>query len=232
MFWQEDDNKQEYKVPDDVQDVLFDLKCRALPVHHMYALSQALVAQLPWLQDEPAAAIHEIHLAGSQNGWERPDPEQGQKLIPSRRTKMTLRLPKHRIEQAQAELDGVTLDIDGHPLCIGKAKTKLLAKQSTLFARNLVLEAGEAEDEMKFLKRMVDALDQRNIRVKKAMPGKTVDIQTPDGPLATRSLMVADLTTDDAIALQQQPLGEHRLLGCGIFLPHKGIDAVKKAGDD
>lgn len=232
MFWQEDENKQEYKVPDTVQDLLFDLKCRELPVHHIYALSTALLEQLPWLADEPHAAIHEIHLAGSQNGWERPDPELGQKLILSRRTKLTLRLPKHRIDEARTALDGVTLDIDGHPLTLGKAKPKLLAKQGTIFARNLALEPGEAEDEMKFLQRMVSALGQRNIRVKKAMPGKTVDIQTPQGPLPTRSLMIADLTTDDSIAVQQLPLGEHRLLGCGIFLPHKGIDAVKKAGDD
>lgn len=232
MFWQDEDNKQEYQVPDDVQDLLFDLTCRELPVHHIYALSTALQAKLPWLADEPLAAIHEIHLAGSQNGWERPDPALGQKLILSRRTKLTLRLPRHRLDQAQAELTDVTLDIDGHPMTLGKAKRKPLAKQSTIFARNLVLEPGEAEDEMHFLKRMVETLRSRNIPVKKAMPGKTVDIHTPNGTLATRSLMVADLTTDDSIALQQHPLGEHRLLGCGIFLPHKGIEAVKKAGDD
>jgi CRISPR-associated protein Cas6 len=232
MFWQEDDNKQEFQVPDEVQDLLFDIQCRELPVHHIHALSQALLAVLPWLADEPRAAIHEIHLAGSQNGWERPDPELGQKLILSRRTKLTLRLPKHRTEQAQAALNGVTLDIDGHPLTIGNAKSKLLSKQGTIFARNLVLAPGEAEDEMVFLQRMVAELGGRNIRVKKAMPGKTVAIHTPDGPLATRSLMIADLSAEESVALQQQALGEHRLLGCGIFLPHKGIDAVKQTGDD
>ena len=232
MFWQEDDNKQEYQVPDDVLDLLFDIQCRELPVHHIHALSQALQAILPWLADEPLAAIHEIHVAGSQNGWERPDPELGQKLILSRRTKLTLRLPKHRTEQAQQELHGATLDIDGHPMTIGKAKPRLLSKQGTIFTRSLELAPGEAEDETAFLQRMVAELGKRHIRVKKAMPGKTVDIHTPDGPIATRSLMIANLTTDDSVALQQQAVGEHRLLGCGIFLPHKGIDAVKQAGDD
>jgi len=232
MFWQEDDNKQKFQVPDDVQDLLFDIRCRELPVHHIHALSTALLAQLPWLADEPQAAIHEIHLAGSQNGWERPDPELGQKLILSRRTKLTLRLPKHRIEQAREALHGARLDIDGHAMTIGPAKTKPLAKQSTIFARSLVLAPGEEQDELAFLQRMVEELQQRHIKVKKAMPGKTQDILTPDGPLATRSLMVADLSTDQSVALQQQALGEHRLLGCGIFLPHKGIEAVKQAGDD
>lgn len=232
MFWQEEDNKQEFKVPDDVQDLLFDIQCRELPVRHIHALSEALLAALPWLADEPQAAIHEIHVAGSQNGWERPDPSLGQKLILSRRTKLTLRLPKHRIAQAQQELHGATLDVAGHPLTVGKAKPKRLSKQGTIFARSVVLEAGEAEDEMAFLQRMVAELGKRHIRVKKVMPGRTSNIHTPDGPIATRSLMIADLSADDAVALQQQPLGEHRLLGCGIFLPHKGIEAVKQAGDD
>jgi CRISPR-associated protein Cas6 len=232
MFWQEEEQKQQYKVPDIVQDLLFDIQCRELPVHHIYALSQALQAQLPWLADEPLAAIHEIHMAGSQNGWERPDPALGQKLVLSRRTKLTLRLPKHRIEETQAALDGATLDIGGHPMRVGKAKAKPLAKQGTIFCRNLALAPGEAEDEMQFLQRMVEELGKRDIRVKKAMPGKTADIHTPDGPIATRSLMIANLTTDESVALQQQPLGEYRLLGCGIFLPHKGIEAVKQAGDD
>jgi CRISPR-associated protein Cas6 len=232
MFWQEEENKQEFQVPDDVQDLLFDIQCRELPVHHIHALSEALKAALPWLADEPQAAIHEIHVAGSQNGWERPDPSLGQKLILSRRTKLTLRLPKHRVAQAREELHGAVLDIDGHPLTVGKAKTKSLSKQGTIFARNLVLQAGEAEDEMTFLERMVRELRKRHIRVKKAMPGKTSDIHTPEGPIATRSLMIADLTAEESVALQQEALGEHRLLGCGIFLPHKGIDAVKQAGDD
>ena len=150
----------------------------------------------------------------------------------SRRTKLTLRLPKHRIDEAQAALHGATLDIGGHAMSIGKAKAKALAKQGTIFCRNLVLAPGEAEDEMHFLQRLVEVLGKRNIHVKKAMPGKTAAIHTPDGPIATRSLMIANLTTDDSVALQQQPLGEHRLLGCGIFLPHKGIEAVKQAGDD
>jgi hypothetical protein len=40
--------------------------------------------------------------------------------------------------------------------------------------------------------------------------------------------MLADLSTDESIRLQQQGLGPRRLMGCGIFIPHKGIDAVSK----
>jgi len=32
--------------------------------------------------------------------------------------------------------------------------------------------------------------------------------------------------------VQQTGIGEHMHLGCGIFIPHKGIEAVKKSEDD
>ena len=55
---------------------------------------------------------------------------------------------------------------------------------------------------------------------------------TPEVSLLTRSLMLADLTLEESLRLQQQGLGTHRHMGCGIFIPHKGIDAVKKLDDD
>ena len=32
MFWQEDDKPKTYEVPDDVVDLVFDIRCRELPV--------------------------------------------------------------------------------------------------------------------------------------------------------------------------------------------------------
>ena len=52
-------------------------------------------------------------------------------------------------------------------------------------------------------------------------------IKTPDKELKTRSLMMADLTVEDAIKIQQKGLGPHRLLGCGVFILHKDIQEVK-----
>ena len=42
----------------------------------------------------------------------------------------------------------------------------------------------------------------------------------------TRSLMIADLSKKESLRLQEEGVGERRLYGCGIFLPHKSIDAV------
>jgi len=231
MFWQDDD-KQEFQVSEEIVDLVFNIDCRELPVDHAHLLGEALCNALPLLGEDDRCAIHSIHLAGSQNGWERPDPKLGQKLILSRRTKLTLRVPGEHREQIEQTLNGITLDIDGHPLTIGKAKSKTLSKQGTIFARHIALEPGEDEDENAFLMRIVKDLKSRGIRVKKALCGITQEIDTPEGPLLTRSIMLADLNPEESVQLQQEGLGSHRHLGCGIFIPHKGIDAVKKQEDE
>ena len=50
-------------------------------------------------------------------------------------------------------------------------------------------------------------------------PGKT---------LGARSLMIDGLDVTESVLLQQQGLGDGRKFGCGLFLPHKGIDAVNE----
>lgn len=230
MFWQDDDKKPEFQVPDNVVDLLFNIECREIPVDHAYALSIALKQALPEIGQDERIAVHTIHVAGSQNGWERPAHSPGERLILSRRTKLTLRAPRERAEEIKARLDGTTLDIDGCALTIGKARERLLSKQGTVFSRYVVCEPDE--DEMIFLERMAGELARLGIRVRKAMCGKTTSIHTPDGPVYTRSLMLADLTPEESVRLQQAGLGPGRDMGLGIFLPHKGIEAVKKAGNE
>ncbi len=231
MFWQDDDDR-EVQVTDDVVDLLFNIECRSLPVDHAYALGSALRAAVPWLVEDQRIGVHTVHLAGAQNGWERPDPALGQVLQLSRRTKLTIRVPRERMDLLQAELAGVTLDVAGSTLTIGAAKTRPLTRQGTIFARYVVLETGEDRDEHLFLSRAAAALAARSVRMRKALCGKTAELHTPDGPIATRSLMLADLSSDESLRLQQDGLGPLRHMGCGIFIPHKGIDAVKKTADD
>lgn len=232
MFWQEDEQPGSFRVPDDTIDLVFDIDCRELPVDHAYELSVALEALLPQLKEDPRLGVHTVHLAGSQNGWERPDPSLGQKLILSRRTKLTLRVPSEQSQQVQQALVGAELNIGGYPLKIGQAKQKKLSSQGTIFARYVVLETGEERDENAFLQRIVAQLADRGIRVKKALCGKTTEVLGPEGPVQTRSIMVADLGSEQSVRLQQEGIGPMRHMGCGIFIPHKGIDAVKKAEDD
>jgi len=232
MFWQEDDRPKSFEVPDDIVDLVFDIQCRELPVDHAHELSVALEALLPQLQQDSRLGVHTVHLAGSQNGWERPDPKLGQKLILSRRTKLTLRVPGEKSQQVRDALHGADLDIGGCSLKIGKSRQKKLSSQGTIFSRSVVLEPGEENDENAFLQRIVSHLAAQGIRVKKALCGMTTEVAGADGPIQTRSIMIANLRAEESVRLQQQGVGPMRHMGCGIFIPHKGIEAVKKDEDD
>jgi len=54
-------------------------------------------------------------------------------------------------------------------------------------------------------------------------------LRMPEQNLYTRSLMIDDLEIEESIYLQQHGLGKGRKVGCGLFIPHKGIDAVGQA---
>jgi len=154
MFWQEETDRRSFQVPDDVFDLYVSIQCRELPVDHAYPLFSALAEALPWLEDDETIGVHEIHLAGSQNGWERPDPELGQKLILSRRTKLVIRVPKGRLQQIQDQLLDTRLNIEDCEMIVGTAKRQPLSTLGTLYARHVAQEAEEAEDEMRFLQRI------------------------------------------------------------------------------
>lgn len=221
MYWNEDiDEKIENVVPDNVLDVVYSISCKCIPTEHAHALSEALQQALPWLVEEETAGIHQVYGAESGNGWERPDTEV---LYLSRRQKLTLRLPRTRLEEAKS-LTGQTLDVGGHVLKVGDFTTRKLSVLPTLFARHVLGEDGQSEEE--FMTQAVTQLQAMGINVKKMMCGKESVIPLPDGILHTRSLMLADLELVESVKLQEMGLGAGRKLGCGLFLPQKGIKAV------
>ena len=229
MFWSDEkQQKPEFVVPDDVIDVAFRVSCPTLPLDHAYALSSAILEQLPWLGDEPQAGLHLIHGAASGNGWYRPEDTEHQVLHLSRRTRMRLRIPKSRLEDAR-KLSGVKMDIGGHPLQVGDSEVFLLSSLSTLFARYIVTDADS--DEQAFLEQAVQELRELGIDCHKMLGGISHTLAFPDGPLHTRSLMLAELEPEQSVRLQQQGLGPGRRFGCGLFLPHKGISPVGGSKD-
>lgn len=226
MFWQEDEDKTlPWQAPSDILDLSFAIQCKQLPLDHAWALSQAIHAALPWFPQEAVAGVHTIHVAESGNGWMRPENGENQLLLPSRRTRMALRIPRHRLADTLA-LQGNTLDIDGHLLTVGAAKEKPLINASVIFSRYVLSDI--AEEEPDFLQLMAREVHEiSGFKVKKMMCGKSNTIKIPDGLLHTRHLMIADLDNDASIRLQQYGLGGGRKLGCGLFIPHKGIKTLK-----
>jgi CRISPR-associated protein Cas6 len=219
MFWQEDVDEEQFAVSDGVVDLLFKIKCNTLPVDHAWPLSEAIQAELPWFSEEPLAGLHLIYGADSGNGWERP--QGGADLLYlSRRTRLVLRLPKHRVDDARF-LTGKTLPVQDKQLEIGDSHSRSLAATNTLYCRHLVTDTEMEEDA--FLSLAVAKLRGMNIRFKKILCGKRMRFATPRGELPTRSLMVAGLPLEDAVTLQQQGLGPHRNRGFGLFVPHKTV---------
>lgn len=226
MFWEEDKEQEKFVVPDDVVDLVFTMDCRCLPVEHAYSLSQAIQQHLSWFADEPHAALHTIHGAASGNGWVRPE-EPGALLHLSKRTRFTLRVPKHRIEDAR-QLEGRTLNIEGYSLTLKQATQRALSDITTVFTRALAVPAPITTEE-EALSWVVEKLGELGIRPRKMLCGTEHFIKTPAEPVQTRSLMIADLEPEESVRLQMHGLGLYRELGCGVFIPHKDINEIGKA---
>ena len=214
-------------MPDDVVDLSFRIRCRSLPADHAYPLRAAIGKTLTWLADEPSAGIHVAYGAESGNGWLRPG---GRDAIIhlSRRARLSLRLPKHRVGQAM-QLEGCTLDLGGHECVVGESKVRPLSTHGTLFARHLALAAA---DDRTFLSDAADLLAELDLNPPKMMSGLSHVIHTPQQDVETRSLMIDGLKPRESVLLQQRGLGGWRGFGCGIFLPHKSIDVVTGKPDE
>ena len=222
MHWQtEDVGIDQFAIPGDVIDLQFSITCKVLPVDHAHALSIAIQKALPWFADDETAALHMIHGADSGNGWERPEATDDVIYL-SRRTKLILRLSSDRLDDAM-KLVGQRLDIAGNEMKINKADVRQLNVTTSLYSRHMAAEPGEDEDA--FLRRIINDLYAMQLKFKKILCGKEHSINTPAGVLVTRSLLVGDLSFDDAITLQQRGIGEksHKKLGCGLFIAHKTV---------
>jgi len=225
MLWKEDESAtDEFKVSDEITDLVYAIQCRSVPVDHAHALSHAIHRALPWFTDEPDAGMHMIHISEAANGWSRQDNPDTELLL-SRRSKLILRLPKHRLDDAR-QLTGMKLDIAGNTMMVGKSSVKPFSPLSTLFSR--YVQSADIDNEEQFLNYIVPELEALlNTEVRKILCGKSHTLNTPEGPIRTKSVMVADLSPESAILLQQKGLGAGRKIGCGLFIPHKGIKAVK-----
>jgi len=222
MYWQEeDDDGSQFQVPENVVDVQFSINCKSLPVDHAHALSTAVKAALPWFADEIQAGLHLIHVAESGNGWERPQGDD-ELLYLSRRTKLTLRVPQHRLGDTE-QLSGKVLNVAENSMEVGKSNVRLLSVSTTLYARYVAGKEGQSEDE--FLAELIGELKDAGLHFKKVLCGKENLMDTPDGPIITRSLLVADLALEDAVRLQETGIGPHeyKKLGCGLFIAHKTV---------
>ena len=210
----------------DIVDAVFAIACRCLPVDHAYALQQAIEDALPWFAQEPRAGLHTVHGAASGSGWMRPEGADALLQL-SHRAKLALRLPARRAEEA-AKLVGRTLQVAGWPLHVEKMALRPLSRITTLFSRCVVLAAGE---EAAFVIAATAELGALGIKPATMVCGRVTPIATPSETFQSRSLMLAGLTREQSLLLQQSGLGAGRKLGCGLFIPHKDIGDLQSRPD-
>jgi CRISPR-associated protein Cas6 len=194
-------------------DVAFPIEGTRLPRDHARPLARALVEQLPWLAAEPLAGVHPIKLAGG-------DGDDACGLL-SQRARLRLRMPAARVGSLEA-LVGGRLDVDGCGLRLGTLTTRDLLPHGTLFAP---LVAADGPDELAFMQTVANTLRALQIDAR-SVCGRRGRIAAGALPITGFSLMLHGLSAADSLRLQCGGLGPHRLLGCGIFNPHRSAAAV------
>jgi CRISPR-associated protein Cas6 len=193
-------------------DVAFAIAGEALPTDHARALGEALLAALPWLAEVDGAGVHPVRLApaGGERGWL------------SRRSRLTLRVPREHASSA-ASLAGARLEIEGHRILLAGAPVRReLQPYSTLYAARV---AADGDDEMAFAAAIDAELAKLDIACRRIC-GRRSALADGRGMQPAFSLMLDGLGADDALCVLERGLGEHRLWGCGLFVPHRSAAAV------
>lgn len=192
----------------DLIEVAFALQGRSLPRDHRASLAEALRQALPWLDEEPRVGVHRLKLVADGAG----------EALVSPRTRLVLRIPRERQQAAEA-LAGATLRVDTEPLRVMHPQVRELLPYGTLYAH---LVASDGTDEAAFVLRLRDALGAMDVTAQPVC-GRW---QPADAPLPGCSVMLSGLDAAQSLRVLEQGVGPHRLLGCGLFVPHKSAAAV------
>ncbi len=196
---------------DAVVEAVFPLEGKTLPRDHAEALQHALAEQLPWLQQDVGVGIHPLKLVSG--------PESLALLSP--RTRLILRVNASRLDDLKAQV-GVQLNVAGHTLRLGDVHLRALQPLATLYAYRV---AADSADESAFMQAMEAELAALAIAGERVC-GKRQNLRVDGLDMTTFSMMLHALVPEQSLRLQQHGLGPHRLLGCGLFVPHKSAAAV------
>jgi len=225
-MWQEDTKKRSAVDHSEMVDLSFSVDCKELPYDHAYELSSEIIKLVPEIKNDNRNAIQTLHGPMSGNGWVRAD---GENIFLSKRAKLCLRVRKDHADKIR-EIEGKKIKLFGNELNIGKSKIKSFLVVRDLFCR--FVSCNEDLPEENFLEEVQTELRAFKVNINKALCGQSKRISFGEKSLYTRSLMIADLTKEEAVILQEEGVGKHRFFGWGIFLPHKSIDAVSNFKED
>jgi CRISPR-associated protein Cas6 len=191
-------------------DFAFAVAGDSLDREYPHRLYEALRAVAPWLDDEPLAGVHPLRgLTPSADA-----------LLFGGRTRMVLRVPETRLEACR-QLQGASLGAS-LPLRLGSGSSRELLPYPVLHARLVVTGA---EDEAAFVADVERAAAQLELDCE-LIVGRRGELGIGAQRLSGFSLMLHGLTAAASLRAQAHGIGQHRKMGCGVFVPHKSVAAV------
>ena len=211
-----------------VLDILFRVIGTEVPSDHGYALFGAVSRILEsagdrWLHGNPAIGLHTIRGTPSAPGRYRLGED----------ARFGLRLPSELVPRA-LKLAGRSIELDGCRLRIGVAQTRALVPATTMHCRIATTRNGHAPARFDAeIARQAAALDLhgRIFRVPRREPPSAERdpsrrvVRIRDKRVVGYALLATELTAAESIRLQERGLGGRRRMGCGVFVPVRGVSA-------
>ncbi|MDA8254112.1 MAG: type I-MYXAN CRISPR-associated protein Cas6/Cmx6 [Betaproteobacteria bacterium] len=194
-------------------DLHFPVTGRHIPIDHGYPLYSSLSRVLdrpgdPWLHDSDDLGVHLIRGRHAGPG----------KLLLTTHSRLTLRLAAERIP-AFLTLAGKTLQIGDERIHLGIPQSAILFPAANLYAHLVTTKNGQ--DEVRFDEEIARQLEALGIQGK-PQRGPRRAFRIKEKRVVGHTLLVANLTAEESIRLQEAGLGGRRKLGCGVFVPWEG----------
>ena len=190
-------------------DIAFAVAGTALPRDHRRELAAAIGRVWPAWPGLEGAGVHRLNVSAGG----------GPLALLSKRTRLTLRVPRERAAEAAA-LEGAELQLGPCTLHIGAPQPRELRPYGTLYAH---LVAADDADEGVFLQAVAAELSALGV-AGRPICGRRQVVEA--GELQGYSLMLDGLSPAAALRVLEAGVGRHRHWGCGIFVPHKSAVAV------
>jgi CRISPR-associated protein Cas6 len=202
-----------------VIDLSFELRGASIPLDYGYDLFSALCRVVPSLHGDRRVGVHPIRGV-------RMEPR---RLTLVRQSRLRLRLPSEEISPYLA-LAGRWIELDGSPLAIGIPRVEPLRPAVTIASRLVLL--GHHVDPEPFLDSAHRQLAGLGVAAELGLVPSS-DPARPSQPsrrvvrikgrrVVGYAVCVIGLTAEESLTVQEQGLGSHRRMGCGVFLPLSG----------
>jgi CRISPR-associated protein Cas6 len=189
-------------------DVVFPLRGTTIAREYGDALAAQLRAALPWLGDDVGTGVHPI----------RGTTAVGDELLLGGRATLAVRVPQARRDDC-GRLQGARLDLAG-AIEIGAPRSRALLAHPTLYAPMVV--TGDT-DEARFFDAVRAALAAWQVTCD-IIVGRRQQKLIAGRAHTGFSVMLHGLVPAASLRAQAAGIGAYRLLGCGLFVPHRSAD--------